>query len=63
MDDLLPQIEAFCERHQMSVWDFGETVLKDRPFVGQLREGREVRNKTRAKCMEFMSAYEADKAA
>jgi hypothetical protein len=63
MDNLLTEIEGFCERHRMSVWDFGEAVLKDRPFVGQLRDGREVRSKTAAKCREFMAAMEADRAA
>lgn len=57
MDTLLTDIEAFCKTHGMSVWDFGEKALNDRPFVGQLRNNRRVWPETEAKVRAFMDAY------
>ncbi len=63
MDDLLTQIETFCADHGLSVWDFGEQALNDRPFVGQLRNGRRVWPETADKARKWMASYRADRAA
>lgn len=63
MENLLKDIEAFCEANAMSIWDFGEKALNDRPFVKQLREGRDIRQSTAVKCRAFMAEHGARDAA
>jgi hypothetical protein len=63
METLLTEIEAFCERHSMSKWDFGEKALNDRPFVGQLENKRDIRFSTAQKLRDWMAAYDAKAAA
>lgn len=52
---LLKEIESFCETHRMTVTSFGEDSINDRNLVSDLRKGRELRRRTRAKVDEFMS--------
>jgi hypothetical protein len=63
MEQLLTDIETFCERHGMAETRFGELAMGDKPFVKQLREGRNVQMRTAEKVRRFMAAYEADIAA
>ncbi len=51
---LLPEIEAFLKATGMSATAFGIEVLKDPPFVQQLRNGRDPKLSTAEKCREFM---------
>lgn len=63
MQDILTEIEGFCERHGLAETRFGEMAMGDKPFVRQLREGRDVRMSTVEKVRAFMASYEAGKAA
>ena len=58
MQELLLEIEQFCRRHDMSETRFGELALNDKPFVSQLRAGRDLRGSTGARLREFMAQYE-----
>ena len=58
MQDLLHEIEKFCQRNGMSETRFGELAMNDKPFVSQLKSGRDLRGSTAAKLREFMSEYE-----
>lgn len=60
MEQFLTDIEAFCERHGMAETRFGEMAMGDKPFVKQLREGRNVQMRTAEKVRRFMAAYEAE---
>lgn len=62
-DNLLPDIEAFLQTHQMAPTLFGESALKDRRFVKQLRDGRRVWPETEAKVRRFMATYRPEQAA
>lgn len=57
MTDLIHDIEAFCERQNLSPWQFGILALNDKPFVKQIREGRRVWPGTEAKIRHFMATY------
>jgi aspartate carbamoyltransferase catalytic subunit len=57
MADLLAEIEAFCARHGLSETRFGELALHDKPFVSQLRGGRDLRSSTVHRLREFMAGY------
>jgi len=59
MDDLIHDIDAFCEAQGISPWQFGLLALNDKPFVKQLREGRRVWPHTEAKVRDFMTSYPA----
>lgn len=63
MENILTEIEGFCVRHGLSEWQFGELAMGDKPFVKQLREGRDVRMSTVAKLRAFMASFEAGEAA
>ena len=56
---LLPEIEAFLERHSMRPTTFGRGFNNDVHFVRQLREGRRVWPETAAKARAFMAARNA----
>jgi aspartate carbamoyltransferase catalytic subunit len=60
MDILLAEIEAFCREHGLSETRFGELALHDKPFVSQLRAGRDLRASTAARLRQFMAAYRSD---
>lgn len=59
MQDLLLEIERFCLRHDMSETRFGELALNDKPFVSQLKSGRDLRSSTAVRLREFMAEYES----
>lgn len=63
MEQFLTDIEAFCERHGLAETRFGELAMGDKPFVKQLREGRNVQMRTAEKVRAFMASYEAGIAA
>lgn len=52
---LLRTVEAFLVETKMTPSGFGETVLKDHKLVFQLREGRELRRKSRERVLAFMA--------
>lgn len=58
MDDLLHEIEQFCRLHGLSETRFGELALRDKPFVSQLRTGRDLRASTAQKLRQFMTEYD-----
>lgn len=49
--------------HGIAESRFGELALGDKPFVSQLRAGRDVRMSTARKLRSFMAEYAAGKAA
>jgi aspartate carbamoyltransferase catalytic subunit len=59
MDSLLRDIEEFCRLHGLSETRFGELALHDKPFVSQLRSGRDLRGSTATRLRQFMTDYEA----
>ncbi len=59
MTDLLEEIARFCAHHDMSETRFGELVLNDKPFVSQLRAGRDIRASTVEKIRAFMQDFES----
>ncbi len=61
MSELLTDIEAFCEAHDMKPTRFGELALNDKPFVSQLKEkGRRVWPETEEKVRKFMAEYQSE---
>ncbi len=63
MQDLLLEIEQFCQRNGMSETRFGELAMNDKPFVSQLRAGRDLRGSTASKLREFMTDFESSQPA
>jgi aspartate carbamoyltransferase catalytic subunit len=59
MQDLLREIEQFCLLHDMSETRFGELALNDKPFVSQLKAGRDLRSSTAVRLRQFMAEYGA----
>lgn len=60
--ELLSQIEAFCELHNMTHTAFGLAVLGDFSFVEDLRtRARSPKLKTVNKVLEFMKTYNPEK--
>jgi len=57
MHDLLQEIEQFCLQNDMSETRFGELALNDKPFVSQLKSGRDLRSSTAVKLRRFMAEY------
>lgn len=51
---LLADIEAWCEKHGVTVSEFGERAIGTRAFVGRLRRGHDPRASTINRCREFM---------
>lgn len=56
---LLQEIEAFCAKHGFSDWQFGEMALRDKHFVRQLRDGRDLRMSTVERVRQKMAEHEA----
>ena len=52
--DLLNSIEAFCTATNTPETTFGRGAVGDPNFIRDLRSGRELRRKTRARVLEFM---------
>lgn len=63
MEQLLSDIEAFCDAHDLSTTRFGELALNDKPFVKQIRAGRRLWPETEQRVRSFMASYRADRAA
>lgn len=63
MDDLLPEIERFCAKHQLRESRFGRDAVNDTSFVPGLRDGREPRRNTVARVRHFMATYRPTKPA
>lgn len=61
--DLLSDIRAFCEVHEIKPTRFGELALGDKPFVKQLEKGRRTWPETEAKVRRFMATYRPESAA
>lgn len=58
MDDLISEIHAFCDAHEVSKSRFGQLAMNDRAFLFQIEDGtRECLPSTQAKVRKFMSEY------
>lgn len=57
MPTLLQEIETFCETHDLKEGVFGILALNDKNFVGQLRDGRDMRLSTVERVRRFMATY------
>lgn len=53
----LKQIERFLAKRKLSATGLGRQALGDTSFVHRLRVGREAREATRSKVLEFMRGY------
>lgn len=58
MQELISDIEAFCQAHKMPPTRFGELALNDKPFIDQLKNGRRLWPETEAKVRRFMVTYQ-----
>ena len=58
---LLGEIDTFIEAHSLSESQFGLLCMKDKHFVRQLREGRDIRMSTQGKVKQFMLTYASDR--
>ena len=63
MSDILSDIRAFCEAHELKPTRFGELALNDKPFVAQLEAGRRLWPETEAKVRRFMATYRPEQSA
>ncbi|GAN66876.1 hypothetical protein AA0481_0597 [Acetobacter orientalis NRIC 0481] len=54
-DPILPAVEAFLAREGISPTSFGKNAVNDPAFVRDLREGRELRKKTRDRVFAFLA--------
>jgi hypothetical protein len=61
--ELLAKIEAFCAVHGMGPSAFSLRAVGDPTFVKTLRNGREVRRRTRARVEAFMDQHNGATAA
>ena len=60
--ELLEEIDAFCERHDMPESVFGLHCLNDKGFVGRLRrKQRDVLSETIDQVKKWMKAYKPPK--
>ncbi len=59
-DPLLLNIERFLAEAGMEPTTFGEKSMNDGNFVRDLRNGREVRRRTRERVLRFISAWQAE---
>lgn len=53
----LGRIERFLKQHKLSPTGFGREALGDTSFVHRLRVGREARESTREKVLQWMKGY------
>jgi hypothetical protein len=60
---LIDDIQAFCETHGLSIWQFGELSMNDKSFVKNLQNGRRIWPETEAKVRRFMATYRPEAAA
>lgn len=57
---LLSDIEAFVEAHEITERRFGELALNDKNFVSDIRSGRSPSLNTVERLKRFMMTYRAD---
>lgn len=55
-DPILPDVEAFIAREGMSATAFGLSALGDPRLVHDLRDGRELRRKTRERIFSYLNS-------
>ena len=59
MDELIADIEQFCEEHEMSVTHFSLEAMGDRAFYHKIKhKGRVCQISTVDKVYEFMNIHE-----
>ena len=63
MANLIDDIAAFIETHELSESQFGVLALNDKNLIPDMRDGRDMRMSTVAKLRAFMDSYEAGEAA
>lgn len=56
--NIAADIDAFCERFDMSAITFGRKAMGDPHFVRDLRNGRRLWPETEAKARRFMKEFE-----
>lgn len=56
-EKLLNAVERMLAKHGMPPSTFGRLAVKDPMLVYQLREGRELRSKTRERLLAFMREW------
>lgn len=56
---LLEQIEAYCERAELSLTTFGRLSIGDGNLVPNLRSGRSLTLKTARKVLDFIAQHAA----
>jgi hypothetical protein len=61
-DRFLHRIEVFLRRTKMYESHLGRDAVNDTSFVSRLRAGREARESTQARMLEWMAAYESGRA-
>lgn len=57
MSDLLQDVEAFIETHNLAESRFGLDALNDKNLVRDLRDNRRMWPETEAKVRRFMATY------
>lgn len=55
--DFAETIETFLEKHKMAPTTFGILANKEPNFVFLIRDGRECREETQARILNFMQQY------
>lgn len=59
-EDFLNEVEIFLLQMRVSPTCFGINALKNPSFIRDLRAGRECRESTQKKVIEFMKKYKSD---
>lgn len=59
--EFLNFVESFLERTGMSATTFGIKAVKDSRIVFMLREGRECREETQERVLDFINNYQEEK--
>lgn len=58
-DPILPDIDTFLLKHDMTATAFGKASAGDPMLVHEMRHGRELRKATRARIRDFIGAFAA----
>lgn len=58
--EFLKVVEGFIAENQMPPANFGVLAVKDPKFVFMLRSGRECREKTRERVLDFMDNFQKE---
>lgn len=61
--ELLAEIEAYCQRHNLSRSNFGLRLMNDPCFVRDIEAGRELRRATIARLQDGMKKTATDQGA